>query len=362
MYCLCLQPIKAVQLENTLNAKRLRANTPQPLLSCDEIVISDCIVHNWAYVQEERLTGHCSTKGNCSPDMSNDCEHCVLPPQSPPLHSPPPSQSSLPLQNAPFHELPPLQSSQLSFNCNLPTTQSETSSIDETHFSTEEMDLSSLSDCSVSSYQQRHSREPCSSKACILCRTIDDVLTEVKQEGINVTGVQNDCSTKPCSFGSCQGCSSSEGTLGSGKLNIQGCDSLAMLPELPVVLQQMGLGKMFGLDEEIEEVEKILVCIHKWAVSIPSFKSLTPDHQTKLLQSSWCDLCVLKFAAEQNSQEDTFIFSDGCSYSKQQVEDQKCLEILYDIKNCVSYWLHSMNVDRTELDHLMALLLLNPGN
>ena len=340
-----------MQLENSPDAKRLRANTPKQLLSYDEIVINDCMVPNAMYTPE--VKGDCSV--NKARELTN-CEQSVPPPLSS-LSSPhdqivsPPPAPPLPPSS------PPLLLSQLHNQGAFPTTQSEELSSDETYLS---LDTSMASEC-LNSPARIHSAELCSSTLCTLCRTIDEVLSEVDQENVKHNGdmqqEQGKYSAKPClsslssSGGACKNCN-------------EDCGSAEeyLLPGHPIALRHMD--KMFGLEEEVVELEKAVKCIHKWALSIPSFKSLSPDCQAKLLQSSWCELCVLKFAAMQTFQdqdETTFVFSSGCSYSKQQVADQKSKQVLCDVKHHVSYWIDQMNIDRTELSHLMTLLLFNPG-
>ena len=202
-----------------------------------------------------------------------------------------------------------------------------------------------------------HSSEACSSKACTLCRTIDEVLSEEDRENVAARIASPKIQTHPCSSELSQ---SSDRSSGSSKLSSETCGNVEiLLPHIPVASRH--ISKMFGVYEEIEELSNVLKCILKWAVSVSLFKSLSPQCQEKLLQSSWCEICALKIAIMQTAQDSTFVFSNGCSYTMEQIEDKIYLQILCDIKCHVSSWLNYMNVDRTENGHLMTLLLLNPG-
>ena len=359
-----------MQLENTQSAKRLRSNTPKPLLFYDEIVISNCMVPNLSWVSDGTSTEH---RGDCSSNiacgMNNKCEQPVTP-LRPPLQqesstllllsSSRPSQIQLP-------QLVPFQTSQLpqsprlpqlsSFHCASPITLSRESSSDETHVSMEETYGSPSSDCPT---PPRRMHESCSSNDCILCRTIDEVFLEEGREKEVARVESPEMQTNSCSSELFQTLRGSDGPSGSSKLSSEACSNVeGLLPHLPVVSRH--IGKMFGVHEEIEELGNILNCVCRWAATVISFESLSPKCQEKLLQSSWCEIYVLKIAIMQIVQDSTFVFSNGCAYTMEQIEDKRYLQLLCDIKHHVSSWLNYMNVDRAENGHLMTLLLLNPG-
>ena len=362
-----------MQLENTPSAKRLRANTPKPLLSYTEIVINDSMVPNWSWVSDgTEHEGDCSSNVTCE---MKDCEQSETPlrPLSPQESSPqlplsasqpsPPSQFHLsqfvPFQKSAWLPQSPTLPQSASFLCTSPTTPCTESSSEETHVSMTEIDTSPLSDCPTTP-RRMHSSESCSSKACTLCRTIDEVLLEEDRESVAARIASPEMQTHPCSSELSQRLRSSDGSSGSSKLSIEICGNVEiLLPHIPIASGH--ISKMFGVHEEIEELSNVLKCILKWAVSVYSFNSLSPKSQEKLLQSSWCEICVLKIAIMQIAQDSTFVFSNGCSYTMEQIEDKRYLQILCDIKYHVTSWLNYMNVDRTENGHLMTLLLLNPG-
>ena len=221
------------------------------------------------------------------------------------------------------------------------------------------IDTSPLSDHPTTP-RRMHCSESCSSKTCTLCRTIDEVLLEEDRENVAARVASLEMQTHPCSSELSQRLRSSDGSAGSSKLSSETCGNVEiLLPHIPVA--SLHISKTFGVHEEIEELSNVLKCILKWAVSVSLFKSLSPKCQEKLLQSSWCEICVLKIAIMQTAQDSTFVFSNGYSYTMEQIEDKRYLQILCDIKYHVTSWLNCMNVDRTENGHLMTLLLLNPG-
>ena len=233
---------------------------------------------------------------------------------------------------------------------------SRKSSSDETHVSMEERYRSPSSDCLT---PPRRMHESCSSNACILCRTIDEVFLEEGREKEVARVESPEMQTNSCSSELFQTLRGSDGPSGSSKLSSEACSNVeGLLPHLPVVSRH--IGKMFGVHEEIEELANILNCVCRWAATVISFESLSPKCQEKLLQSSWCEIYVLKIAIMQIVQDSTFVFSNGCAYTMEQIEDKRYLQLLCDIKHHVSSWLNYMNVDRAENGHLMTLLLLNP--
>ena len=140
-----------------------------------------------------------------------------------------------------------------------------------------EIDTSPLSDCPTTP-RRMHSSESCSSKACTLCRTIDEVLSEEDRENVAARITSPEIQTHPCSSEVSQRLRSSNGSSGSSKLSSETCGNVEiLLPHLPVASRH--ISKMFGVHEEIEELSNVLKCILKWAVSVSSFKSLSPKCQ-----------------------------------------------------------------------------------
>ena len=156
----------------------------------------------------------------------------------------------------------------------------------------DEIDTSLLSD-HPTTLGRMHCSESCSSKTCTLCRTIDEVLLEEDRENVAARFTSPEMQTHPCSPELSQRPNSSDGSSGSSKLSSETCGNVEiLLPHIPVASQH--ISKMFGVHEEIEELSNVLKCIFKWAVSVSLFKSLSPKCQEKLLQSSWCEICMLK--------------------------------------------------------------------
>eukprot|EP00731_Ephydatia_muelleri_P004251 Em0002g427a len=330
------------------------------------------MVPNWSWISDGTSAEY---EGDFSFNIAyemKDCEPSAttpLQPLSPQESSPqlplsasqpsPPSQFHLsqfvPFQTSAWLPQSPTLPQFASLPYNSPTTPCTESSSEETHVSMAEIDISPLSDCPTTP-RRMHSSESCSSKACTLCRAIDEVLLEEDRENVAARIASPEIQTHPCSSELSQ---SSDGSSGSSKLSSETCGNVEiLLPHIPVTSRH--ISKTFGVHEEIEELSKVLKCILKWAVSVSSFQSLSPKCQEKLLQSSWCEICLLKIAFMQIAQDSTFVFSNGCSYTMEQIEDKRYFQILYDIKCHVSSWLNYMNVDRTENGYLMTLLLLNP--
>ena len=115
------------------------------------------------------------------------------------------------------------------------------------------------------------------------------------------------------------------------------------------------------LEDGVEGIKSFFVCILEWAYYIPEFTRLSNYERNLLIKNSWCDLCTLQFAANNQTASTIFQFGNGLSFSFQQIQDQTLRHLVDRVKDEIVSWLNTMSIDSVELAHIKALLLFNSG-
>ena len=115
------------------------------------------------------------------------------------------------------------------------------------------------------------------------------------------------------------------------------------------------------LDDGFEGLKCCFLSVLEWVHSIPEFVRLDVDNKNRLIQSCWCDLCTLQFAAHNRQASSALILANGLSFQYDQIEDQAFQEIVDRTLNEVSSWLERMTINEVEMAHIKALLLFNSG-
>ena len=115
------------------------------------------------------------------------------------------------------------------------------------------------------------------------------------------------------------------------------------------------------LDDGFEGLKCCFLSVLEWVHSIPEFVRLDVDNKNKLIQSCWCDLCTLQFAAHNRQASSALVLANGLSFRYDQIEDLAFQEIVDRTLNEVSSWLESMTINEVEIAHIKALLLFNSG-
>ena len=111
----------------------------------------------------------------------------------------------------------------------------------------------------------------------------------------------------------------------------------------------------------VNGIKSFFVCILEWAYCIPEFARLSKYERDFLIKNSWCDLCTLQFAANNQTSSTIFQLGNGLSFSLQQIQDQTLRHLVNRVKDEIVSWLNTMSIDSVELAHIKALLLFNSG-
>ncbi|KAL5475615.1 hypothetical protein EMCRGX_G025448 [Ephydatia muelleri] len=113
------------------------------------------------------------------------------------------------------------------------------------------------------------------------------------------------------------------------------------------------------LDDGFEGLKCCFLSVLEWVHSIPEFVRLDVDNKNRLIQSCWCDLCTLQFAAHNRQASSALILANGLSFQYNQIEDLAFQEIVDRTLNEVTSWLERMTINKVEMAHIKALLLFN---
>ena len=133
-------------------------------------------------------------------------------------------------------------------------------------------------------------------------------------------------------------------------------EMLSAYPEVSV-LADRDVTLLDGLDG----MKSFFMCILEWAHYIPEFTRLSNYERDFLIKNSWCDLCTLQFAANNQTSSTIFQLGNGLCFSFQQIQDQTLRHLVDRVKDEIVSWLNTMSIDSVELAHIKALLLFNSG-
>ena len=133
-------------------------------------------------------------------------------------------------------------------------------------------------------------------------------------------------------------------------------EMLSAYPEVRVLAN-----RDITLQDGLDGIKSFFMYVLEWTHSIPDFINLNNDDKNLLMESSWCDLCILQFAANNQTASTIFQFGNGLPFSVQQIEDQTLRCLVDSVRNEILSWLQKMNIDLVELAHIKALLLFNTG-
>ena len=133
-------------------------------------------------------------------------------------------------------------------------------------------------------------------------------------------------------------------------------EMLSAYPEVRVLAN-----RDITLQDGLDGIKSFFMYVLEWTHSIPDFINLNNDDKNLLMESSWCDLCILQFAANNQTASTIFQFGNGLPFSVQQIEDQTLRCLVDSVRNEILSWLRKMNIDLVEIAHIKALLLFNTG-
>lgn len=99
----------------------------------------------------------------------------------------------------------------------------------------------------------------------------------------------------------------------------------------------------------------------QWIRSIPYFTSLLLDDQVLLLKTGWNELIISEFSYRSIRTHNSLVLANGVSISKQDVIVAGIGDIFERVLHELVAKMREMNMDKSELSCLRAIVLFNPG-
>uniref|UniRef100_A0A4W4FSP5 Retinoic acid receptor RXR n=1 Tax=Electrophorus electricus TaxID=8005 RepID=A0A4W4FSP5_ELEEL len=110
-----------------------------------------------------------------------------------------------------------------------------------------------------------------------------------------------------------------------------------------------------------QAADKQLYSLVEWAKRIPHFSELPLDDQVILLRAGWNELLIASFSHRSIGVEDSLLLATGLHVSRESVCDTGGVEPIFDrVLTELVNKMRDMQMDKTELGCLRAIVLFNP--
>lgn len=113
-------------------------------------------------------------------------------------------------------------------------------------------------------------------------------------------------------------------------------------------------------DSNGSHVHDYLASLIAWTKIIPQFESLKRDDQVYLVQSAWNEITIADIAHKSIDYEDVLLIGKNESLSREQAVSTHVEVIFERVMTELVQKMREMNLDRTELGCLKAIVLYNP--
>lgn len=136
-----------------------------------------------------------------------------------------------------------------------------------------------------------------------------------------------------------------------------------------VLLQQIHEGEM-RIDLKLKKdriaditdaLKQQVAQLFEWARTIPHFSELFIEDQCSLLKAGWNELLIAEFAHRSIEADNALVLANGVYINEQGAKNTGIGEIFQRVLTELVSKMREMNMDKTELGCLRAIVLFNPG-
>lgn len=110
-----------------------------------------------------------------------------------------------------------------------------------------------------------------------------------------------------------------------------------------------------------EAFKQQVVQLFEWSRMIPHFNDLLIEEQCTLIKEGWNELLIAEFAHRSIEANNVLILSNGIYINEQAAKNTGIGEIFQRVLTELVSKMREMNMDKTELGCLRAVVLFNPG-
>ena len=136
-----------------------------------------------------------------------------------------------------------------------------------------------------------------------------------------------------------------------------------------VLLQQLHDGElridMKMKQERISELNSAIrqqvTLLFEWSRTVPHFSDLSIDDQVNLVKSGWNEMLIAEFAHRSIESNNVLVLASGVFINEQAAKSTGVGEIFQRVLSELVSKMKEMEMDKTELGSLRAVVLFNPG-
>lgn len=110
-----------------------------------------------------------------------------------------------------------------------------------------------------------------------------------------------------------------------------------------------------------EAVKQQVTQLFEWARTIPHFSELFLEDQCSLVKAGWNELLIAEFAHRSIHANNVLVLANGFYINDQGAKSTGIGDIFQRVLNELVTKMREMNMDKTELGCLRAVVLFNPG-
>lgn len=149
-------------------------------------------------------------------------------------------------------------------------------------------------------------------------------------------------------------------SLGNAHSPVQGHDSFLQAIHEAEVLMEIKIKQenLIGINEAFNHQAMQLF---RWARMIPNFGDLPLEDQCLLIKEGWNELHIAEFAHRSVDTENVLVLANGICISEQAAKNTGIAEIFQRVLTELVSKMREMQMDKTELGCLRAVVLFNPG-